>query len=148
MDRPLFLFPEQIKLMKFLFKIEKKIRGLPADMKPHSMLVTYAIPTSPGRCRILALFPRNFFAINKPRWLDHMERNDVLDGDLVFLHGQEREMRKPEYKYAENIDRVSQQVNQCIRKASRLDEGDSFISYISLSVLMINQPGFLHADSL
>lgn len=74
--------------MNFLFNLEKKIRGLPANMKPHSMLVTYAIPRGPGRCRILALFPRNFFAINKPRWLDHMERNDVLDGDLVFLHGQ------------------------------------------------------------
>ena len=36
-----------------------------------------------------------------------MERNAVLDGDLVFLHGQEREMRKPEYQWSENIDRVS-----------------------------------------
>lgn len=35
-----------------------------------------------------------------------MERNAVLDGDLVFLHGQEREMRKPEYRWSENIDRV------------------------------------------
>jgi hypothetical protein len=38
--------------------------------------------------RILAMFPRNFFVWQKPRWLDHLERNAVLDGDLVFLHGQ------------------------------------------------------------
>lgn len=35
-----------------------------------------------------------------------MERNAVLDGDLVFLHGQEREMRRPEYSWSENIDRA------------------------------------------
>lgn len=43
---------------------------------------------APGRSRVLALFPRNFFTFQKPRWLDHLERNAVLDGDLVFLHGQ------------------------------------------------------------
>lgn len=99
-------FFDRVPLMKWWFKIEKRLRGLPQDTTPQSCLVSYTIPIRPGHSRIVALFPRNFFAINKPRWWDHLERNAVLDGDLVFLHGQEREMRRPEYKWSENIDRA------------------------------------------
>lgn len=99
-------FFQRVPLMKWAFRLEKWLRRLPPDTRPRSSLVTYTIPVGPGRSRILALFPRNFFAINKPRWLDHLERNAVLDGDLVFLHGQEREMRRPELKWEENIDRA------------------------------------------
>jgi len=99
-------FFARVPLMKWSWAIEKKLRRLPPDTRPRSSLVTYAIPVGPGRSRILALFPRNFFAVNKPRWIDHLERNAVLDGDLVFLHGQEREMRRPELKWEENIDRA------------------------------------------
>ncbi len=96
----------RIPVMRWVWALEKKLRKLPPGTKPQSALVTYTIPVAPGRSRIVALFPRNFFAFNKPRWWDHMERNAVLDGDLVFLHGQEREMRRDEYKWAENIDRA------------------------------------------
>lgn len=99
-------FFKKMPLAKAIFALEKRIRGMPADMKPTSMLVTYAIPRGPGKSRVLALFPRNFLTLQKPRWLDHLERNAVLDGDLVFLHGQEREMRKPQYGWQDNIDRT------------------------------------------
>jgi phenylpropionate dioxygenase-like ring-hydroxylating dioxygenase large terminal subunit len=57
-------------------------------------LVTYCIPTEPGRSRIVAQFPRNFAkALHYliPRWWEHIQtRNAVLDGDMVLLHYQER----------------------------------------------------------
>ena len=56
-------------------------------------LVTYCLPVSPGKSRLVALFPRNF-AIKLhhiiPRWWDHItNRNLVLDGDMIILHQQE-----------------------------------------------------------
>ncbi|MEC4985591.1 MAG: Rieske 2Fe-2S domain-containing protein [Oscillatoria sp. PMC 1068.18] len=56
-------------------------------------LVTYCVPISPGKCRIVAQFPRNF-AKNihhlTPRWWTHIKtRNLVLDGDMILLHQQE-----------------------------------------------------------
>eukprot|EP00232_Nephroselmis_pyriformis_P022294 CAMPEP_0182866418 /NCGR_PEP_ID=MMETSP0034_2-20130328/8194_1 /TAXON_ID=156128 /ORGANISM="Nephroselmis pyriformis, Strain CCMP717" /LENGTH=492 /DNA_ID=CAMNT_0024998745 /DNA_START=41 /DNA_END=1515 /DNA_ORIENTATION=- len=60
-------------------------------------LVAYCVPTRPGESRILARFPRNFFTALlklKPRWYDHLERNAILDGDMVFLHAQERSLRE------------------------------------------------------
>jgi phenylpropionate dioxygenase-like ring-hydroxylating dioxygenase large terminal subunit len=56
-------------------------------------LVTYCIPVSPGKSRIIAQFTRNF-ANNlhylTPRWWDHIkERNLILDGDMVLLQQQE-----------------------------------------------------------
>ena len=37
-------FFERVPLLKWVFRLEKRIRGLPAAMKPHSCLVTYTIP--------------------------------------------------------------------------------------------------------
>eukprot|EP00952_Eustigmatos_sp_NYUAD-ZCMA_P003744 16404-Eustigmatos_ZCMA.PRE.1 len=34
----------QVPFLKILFKLEKKLRGMPSDMKPTSMLITYAVP--------------------------------------------------------------------------------------------------------
>lgn len=57
-------------------------------------LVTYCIPVAPGKSRIVAHFTRNFakrWQALIPRWLDHLAvRNPVLDGDMIFLHQQER----------------------------------------------------------
>ncbi|MHC5831415.1 MAG: PaO family protein, partial [Nostoc sp.] len=51
-------------------------------------IVTYCIPVSPGKCRIVAQFPRNFAKTLhrlRPRWWDHIsERNQVLDGDMIL----------------------------------------------------------------
>lgn len=56
-------------------------------------LVTYCIPVSPGKSRIVALFPRNFAKVLRhitPRWWEHMNtRNLIIDGDMILLHHQE-----------------------------------------------------------
>ena len=56
-------------------------------------LITYCIPTYPGKSRIVAQFTRNFAAnLNRvtPRWWSHIKlRNQVLDGDMILLHQQE-----------------------------------------------------------
>ncbi|MBD2201919.1 Rieske 2Fe-2S domain-containing protein [Calothrix sp. FACHB-1219] len=56
-------------------------------------LVTYCIPVSPGKSRIIAQFPRNFaqkLHRLRPRWWDHIsERNEVIDGDMILLQQQE-----------------------------------------------------------
>lgn len=61
-------------------------------------MVTYCIPTAPGRSRIVALFARNFAKGLQqviPRWLEHMKnRNPVLDGDMILLHAQEKQFRQ------------------------------------------------------
>lgn len=60
-------------------------------------LVTYCIPTVPGKSRIVAQFPRNFnqrMHRLTPRWVEHLlVRNAVLDGDMVLLHQQEDDLR-------------------------------------------------------
>jgi phenylpropionate dioxygenase-like ring-hydroxylating dioxygenase large terminal subunit len=61
-------------------------------------LVTYCIPIAPGKSRIVAQFPRNFAKrLHRwtPRWWNHTyERNLVLDGDMILLHYQERELQQ------------------------------------------------------
>ncbi len=81
-------------------------------------LVTYCIPTAPGKSRIVAQFPRNFAKrLHQwtPRWWNHIqERNLVLDGDMVLLHAQERELQqrsrtepwKTAYKLPTRADRL------------------------------------------
>ena len=80
-------------------------------------LVTYCIPVSPGKSRIVAQFPRNFAKTLHhltPRWFEHIKtRNQVLDGDMVLLHYQERilqqrkqvESWKTAYKLPTSADR-------------------------------------------
>jgi phenylpropionate dioxygenase-like ring-hydroxylating dioxygenase large terminal subunit len=81
-------------------------------------LVTYCLPVSPGKSRIVAQFPRNFAKTLyhlKPRWWDHIsERNQVLDGDMVLLHHQEYFLQKAQlspnwktaYKLPTSADRL------------------------------------------
>ena len=78
-------------------------------------LVTYCVPTVPGKSRIVAQFPRNFAQRMHhvvPRWWSHvMMRNAVLDGDMVLLHQQEQRLRqqtqewKTAYKLPATADR-------------------------------------------
>ena len=81
-------------------------------------LITYCVPVSPGKSRVVAQFARNF-AIKShriiPRWWNHVKvRNLVLDGDMVFLHQQERflqekqksESWKTAYKLPTSADRL------------------------------------------
>ena len=77
-------------------------------------LVTYCLPVSPGKSRIVAQFPRNFAQrLNSivPRWWDHVQnRNAVLDGDMVLLHQQENFLQdtnwKTAYKMPTSADRL------------------------------------------
>lgn len=81
-------------------------------------LVTYCIPVLPGQSRIVAQFPRNFAKQLHhwmPRWWTHLSvRNAVLDGDMVLLHYQERELQhrsqteswKMAYKLPTSADRL------------------------------------------
>ncbi len=78
-------------------------------------LVTYCIPISPGKSRIVAQFPRNF-AQNlqrlTPRWWEHIEvRNQVLDGDMILLGLQEHLLQQrgnwqSAYKLPTSADRL------------------------------------------
>ncbi len=80
-------------------------------------LVAYCIPVSPGKSRIVAQFPRNFAkTLHRltPRWFEHItNRNQVLDGDMILLHYQERilqqrkqvESWKTAYKLQTSADR-------------------------------------------
>ena len=77
-------------------------------------LVTYCLPVSPGKSRLVAQFPRNFaqklHAVT-PRWWEHIqERNAILDGDMVLLHQQEGFLQgknwKAAYKMPTNADRL------------------------------------------
>jgi phenylpropionate dioxygenase-like ring-hydroxylating dioxygenase large terminal subunit len=81
-------------------------------------LVTYCIPIAPGKSRIVAQFPRNFAQrLHRwtPRWWNHIqERNLVLDGDMILLHAQERDLQarslteswKTAYKLPTSADRL------------------------------------------
>lgn len=78
-------------------------------------LITYCIPVSPGKSRIVAQFSRNFAkTLQKltPRWWDHVKtRNLVLDGDMILLHQQERFLQeesdwKTAYKLPTSADRL------------------------------------------
>jgi phenylpropionate dioxygenase-like ring-hydroxylating dioxygenase large terminal subunit len=81
-------------------------------------LITYCIPTEPGKSRIVAQFSRNFAKnIQKitPRWWEHLKvRNSVLDGDMIVLHQQEAFLQqkqepnawKTAYKLPASSDRL------------------------------------------
>ncbi|MER3436102.1 MAG: pheophorbide a oxygenase [Leptolyngbya sp. ERB_1_1] len=81
-------------------------------------LVTYCIPITAGKSRIVAQFPCNFakrLHYWTPRWWNHIQqRNLVLDGDMILLHAQERELQrqsqleswKTAYKLPTRADRL------------------------------------------
>lgn len=71
--------------------------------------VVYAVPTAPGRCRILvrvafevgAMKPPLKWVITyafryQPRWLTHLSNHVILEDDNVFLHAQGRSYRVPD----------------------------------------------------
>lgn len=81
-------------------------------------LVTYCVPVSPGKSRIIAQFPRNFAkTLHRltPRWWEHINvRNQVLDGDMVLLQQQEQFLQQSQlteswqtlYKLPTSADRL------------------------------------------
>lgn len=81
-------------------------------------LITYCIPISPGKSRLVALFNRNFaqqLSRITPRWWEHIKvRNSVIDGDMILLSYQEKflqqrqqqESWKTAYKMPTGADRL------------------------------------------
>jgi len=68
------------------------------DHGDRRQLCFYAVPTDPGRCRIIFTVAMPSMKLKGPPalivkflksrwglWLDHFNRNDVLDGDNCFL---------------------------------------------------------------
>ncbi len=62
-----------------------------------TLTVVYATPISKGKCRLFARFPFKFsaplprFLIGMtPSWYSHINQNEVLEDDQIFLHHQER----------------------------------------------------------
>ncbi|AFY39836.1 Pheophorbide a oxygenase [[Leptolyngbya] sp. PCC 7376] len=78
-------------------------------------LVTYCVPTSPGKARLIAFFVRNFakqLGRLIPRWWEHRQtRNAVIDSDMIILQRQEyfnhqsSESWKDAYKMPAEADR-------------------------------------------
>lgn len=77
------------------------------DHGDRRQLCFYAVPTDPGRCRIIFTVAMPSMKLKGPPalivkflksrwglWLDHFNRNDVLDGDNCFLALQDRDMRR------------------------------------------------------
>ena len=75
-------------------------------------MITYCTPTSPGRSRLFYCLVADKEKAPKamkramalrPKWLlflNHFQRNNVLDGDTVFLHGQVSLPEKEKKVYA------------------------------------------------
>ncbi|WP_026731119.1 aromatic ring-hydroxylating dioxygenase subunit alpha [Fischerella sp. PCC 9605] len=57
----------------------------------------YSLPLGKGRCRLLARIYSNFFtwAIKlKPRWLEHLNQNKILEQDLPIIVGVEQQIER------------------------------------------------------
>ncbi|OUL19603.1 Rieske 2Fe-2S domain-containing protein [Nostoc sp. 106C] len=66
-----------------------------------TLTVVYATPIRKGECRLFARFPFKFssklpglFLKLTPRWYSHLNQNNVLEDDQIFLHYQERYLEK------------------------------------------------------
>lgn len=66
-----------------------------------TLTVVYATPIRKGQCRLFARFPFKFssklpglFLKLTPRWYSHLNQNNVLEDDQIFLHYQERYLEK------------------------------------------------------
>lgn len=75
-----------------------------------TLTVVYATPISKGKCRLFARFPfqfsskiPEFFIKLTPNWYSHLNQNNILEDDQIFLHYQERFLDKkdPKNNYAQ-----------------------------------------------
>ncbi|PZD74142.1 Pheophorbide a oxygenase [Acaryochloris thomasi RCC1774] len=62
-----------------------------------TVTAVYAVPTKKGHCRLFARFPFKFkakapgiFMKLTPQWYNHINQNNILEDDQIFLHHQER----------------------------------------------------------
>ncbi|KAK4764183.1 hypothetical protein SAY87_013621 [Trapa incisa] len=64
----------------------------PSARKSKMALIFICVPVSPGKSRLIWVFPRNFSQwIDRviPRWIFHIGQNLILDSDLYLLHVEE-----------------------------------------------------------
>jgi len=62
-------------------------------------LALYALPLGQGRCRLLLRRYRNFLTRKvqmKPRWLEHLRQNRILEEDMPLVVGQQAEIQRLE----------------------------------------------------
>ncbi|XP_022147615.1 protochlorophyllide-dependent translocon component 52, chloroplastic-like [Momordica charantia] len=67
----------------------------PNTSQKKGMLIFMCIPVSPGKSRVIFVFPRNFAVWMDriiPRWMFHVGQNLILDSDLYLLHVEERKI--------------------------------------------------------
>ncbi|MDJ0713981.1 MAG: Rieske 2Fe-2S domain-containing protein, partial [Prochloraceae cyanobacterium] len=60
-------------------------------------LALYSIPMGQGRCRLLSRGYRNFLTWGvklRPRWLDHLNTNKILEQDLPLIAGQQAQIER------------------------------------------------------
>ena len=60
-------------------------------------LALYSIPMGKGRCRLLSRGYRNFLIWGvklRPRWLDHLNTNKILEQDLPLIVGQQAQIER------------------------------------------------------
>ncbi|KAG1347588.1 Protochlorophyllide-dependent translocon component 52, chloroplastic [Cocos nucifera] len=69
----------------------------PQQKQRRFLLIFMCTPVSPGRSRVIWVFPRNFTVwIDQlvPRWMFHVGQNLILDSDLYLLHVEEHKIAK------------------------------------------------------
>ena len=69
-------------------------------------LATYAVPLSWGQCRILARRYGNFFSRSfrlRPRWLEHLRANKILEEDLPFIFELQKYMERTDKSLKEEF---------------------------------------------
>ncbi|KAJ6810756.1 protochlorophyllide-dependent translocon component 52, chloroplastic [Iris pallida] len=75
--------------------IQEKSSAKTNQKRRRVLLIFFCIPVSPGRSRVIWVFPRNFAVwIDQlvPRWIFHIGQNLILDSDLYLLHVEERKI--------------------------------------------------------
>ncbi|XP_078429934.1 ACD1-like protein [Wolffia australiana] len=74
---------------------EEELSACTMPAKRRLVMVFICIPVSPGRSRLIWVFPRNFAVwVDKiiPRWVMHIGQNLIIDSDLNLLHVEERKI--------------------------------------------------------
>jgi phenylpropionate dioxygenase-like ring-hydroxylating dioxygenase large terminal subunit len=94
-----------------------------------TLTVVYATPMRKGECRLFARFPFQFsskipalFIQLTPRWYSHLQQNNILEDDQIFLHYQERYL---EAKVAENSAEERADLSKAFYLPTR---GDAYVS--------------------
>lgn len=91
-----FIAPCVFYLYSTLDNMKTEVPGGNAKQRQRRVLLIFiCIPVSPGKSRLIWVFPRNFSVwMDKivPRWMFHVGQNLILDSDLHLLHLEEHKI--------------------------------------------------------